>query len=712
MQNKRHHHKQRVVTIMAADIVNASGLIGDSRETLEQLAVRRNTFVKFVEIFGGRVFSVTGEKFLAEFSSAIVSLRCALNLQEAIKKINSSLRDEDQLFLRIGLNIGDVTQQGQNLIGHGVNIASHLETIAEAGGICIARNVYEQVQPEFDLEYQFQGDEKIKGSGIPVSTFFLSGKETKTPNSFAKFVKTFKKQALFRYQVILIAILALFLANIIGRLIDAPFLSSALQVFILTVAALFSFFHYKKLLTPNSNRPRKEFLDRDLIENVLQAVEEQPIINTNPLRPSDIGSSVPTLAVLRFIDASSEQDQSYFSDGLSEELINILSKVDKLKVSSRKTSFTYDPKLTSAKEFADDLDIDYYIVGTVDKYDNRLVIHVEIFDARTDDSLWSDGYDSVLSDIFTVQEHITQHIAEVLSLDLLPNPDKNSLTSNARAYDFYLRGRDYFIHKGIDNIQHAIHMYTMAGRLDPKFIRAWTDLAETYAIQAIFYHGGTEAVNNSKRIANKVLLMAPERAETYVALGMAHLSNEERTLAAGRFEKAISINPNSFEAQHNFARTHYHQGNSAEAIRHFEKSAAIEPLDFESYALAAPLYMALGEEEQAIETYKKALARIKKFIASSPDNQRAYQLGAIALLKLGETEKATQWAEQALELGKNDPATLYNIACFYSLVGEIDKSIECLSESITSRSWIENDPELDAIRKHPRYQEIIEKLSH
>jgi len=384
MQNKRHHHKQRVVTIMAADIVNASGLIGDSRETLEQLAVRRNTFVKFVEIFGGRVFSVTGEKFLAEFSSAIVSLRCALNLQEAIKKINSSLRDEDQLFLRIGLNIGDVTQQGQNLIGHGVNIASHLETIAEAGGICIARNVYEQVQPEFDLEYQFQGDEKIKGSGIPVSTFFLSGKETKTPNSFAK-------------------------------------------VFILTVAALFSFFHYKKLLTPNSNRPRKEFLDRDLIENVLQAVEEQPIINTNPLRPSDIGSSVPTLAVLRFIDASSEQDQSYFSDGLSEELINILSKVDKLKVSSRKTSFTYDPKLTSAKEFADDLDIDYYIVGTVDKYDNRLVIHVEIFDARTDDSLWSDGYDSVLSDIFTVQEHITQHIAEVLSLDLLPNPDKNSL---------------------------------------------------------------------------------------------------------------------------------------------------------------------------------------------------------------------------------------------------------------------------------------------
>jgi len=206
--------------------------------------------------------------------------------------------------------------------------------------------------------------------------------------------------------------------------------------------------------------------------------------------------------------------------------------------------------------------------------------------------------------------------------------------------------------------------------------------------------------------------MAPERAETYVALGMAHLSNEERTLAAGRFEKAISINPNSFEAQHNFARTHYHQGNSAEAIRHFEKSAAIEPLDFESYALAAPLYMALGEEEQAIETYKKALARIKKFIASSPDNQRAYQLGAIALLKLGETEKATQWAEQALELGKNDPATLYNIACFYSLVGEIDKSIECLSESITSRSWIENDPELDAIRKHPRYQEIIEKLSH
>ena len=144
---------------------------------------------------------------------------------------------------------------------------------------------------------------------------------------------------------------------------------------------------------------------------------------------------------------------------------------------------------------------------------------------------------------------------------------------------------------------------------------------------------------------------------------------------------------------------------------HFEKAAEIEKSDFESYAIAAPLYTALGQNENALSTYRKAFDRISKYIEHYPENQRAFQFGAIALLKLDERKKAYEWAEQALDMNKDEPATLYNTACFYAQAGEIEKSLDCLSNSITSLSWIENDPELDPIREHPRYKEIIAKLS-
>ena len=415
--------------------------------------------------------------------------------------------------------------------------------------------------------------------------------------------------------------------------------------------------------------------------------------------------------VLRFTDLSPDKDQKYFSDGLSEELINVLTKTINLNVSPRASSFAHNPQEINSQNFARRLGADYYIEGAVLKVENRVRINVQLFEVKSNLTLWSDSYDRVLNDIFEIQDDISLQIAEALSVQLAANLDKASLTSDSRAYDFYLRGRAFFMHKGIENIKSAIQMYTMAYKLDPNFIRAGTNLAETYAIEAIYY-GGVNSIEKAKYFANKVLLLAPERAETYVALGMAHLANKENDLAAGRFDKAISINANLFEAQHNFARAHYHQGNLKEAIMHFERAAEIEPSDFESYAIAAPLYTALGQYENALSTYRKAFERIIKYIENFPDNQRAFQFGAIALLKLDEKEKAYEWAEQALALNKDEPATLYNIACFYAQAGDIEKSLDCLSNSITSLSWIENDPELDPVRNHPHYQEIISNLKN
>lgn len=702
---------RKVTTIMAADVVAYSHLMRENENTtLRNLEIRRLAFEHFVTAFGGRVFGTVGDSFMAEFPSALNSVRCAINLQEAIRELNIELPEKQRMRLRIGLNLGDVIQQGSDLYGDGVNIAARIEPLSDPGGVCLAGNVYEQVHRKLDLHFHFLGAQKVKNIDIPITAFKVIGHTAAQSTGWSDFSRTIKINQGFRYQLLLTLVLALIAANKVTDLISNQNFSYLAQFIIIAIAAVLSFSFYKKIQAPVSSKAPEQILDKNLLDSSLTLIRSKGLdkeINTNTSQKK----LIPSIAVLRFSDLSSEKDQEYFSDGLSEELINVLTKANNLNVSSRTSSFAHNPDELNSQNFAKRLGVDYFIEGTVRKSDNRVRINVQLIEVESNLNLWSDSYDRVLKDIFDIQDDISQRIAEALSVQFTTDLDRDSLTSDSRAYDFYLRGRAYFMHKGLENIRSAIQMYSMAFKLDPNFIRAGTDLAETYAIQAIFYDGGKASLENAKQFANKILLLAPERAETYVALGMSHLANKEHTLAAGRFEKAISINANLFEAQHNYARVHYHQGNLKEAIMHFEKAAEVETSDFESYAIAAPLYTALGQHENALKTYRKAFERITQYIEHYPDNQRAFQFGAIALLKLDERTRAFEWAEQALALNKDDPATLYNTACFYAQAGEIEKSLDCLSISITSVSWIENDPELDPVREHPRYKEIIAKLS-
>lgn len=711
MDKPLYNPQRKVTTIMAADVVDYSRLMGENdNTTLRNLKIRRVAFEHFVKSFGGRVFGTVGDSFMAEFPSALNSVRCAINLQEAIRQLNIELPEKQRMRLRIGLNLGDVIQQGSDLFGDGVNIAARIEPLSDPGGVCLAGNVYEQVHRKLDLHYHFLGAQKVKNIDMPITAFKVLGHAAAQPSGLSDFIRAVRINQGFRYQLLLIVVLALIAANKITGLISSQAYSYIAQILIVTIAAVVSFTLYKKIQAPVSNKAPEQILDKNLLEISLILIRSKSLdknINDKPVQKK----LIPSIAILRFSDLSPESDQEYFSDGLSEELINVLTKANNLNVSSRTSSFAHNPDEINSQNFAKRLGTDYFIEGTVRKAENRVRINVQLIETESNLNLWSDSYDRVLKDIFEIQDDISQRIAEALSVQFTTDLDRNSLTSDSRAYDFYLRGRAFFMHKGIENIRSAIQMYTMAFKIDPNFIRAGTNLAETYAIQAIFYDGGDESLDNAKFFANKILLLAPERAETYVALGMTHLAHKEHILAAGRFEKAISINSNLFEAQHNYARVHYHQGNLKEAIMHFEKAAEIEKSDFESYAIAAPLYTALGQNENALNTYRKAFDRISKYIEHYPENQRAFQFGAIALLKLDERKKAYEWAEQALDMNKDEPATLYNTACFYAQAGEIEKSLDCLSNSITSLSWIENDPELEPIREHPRYKEIIAKLS-
>jgi len=644
--------------------------------------------------------------FLIKFAEN--SVRCALNLQQAIKQLNSPLPEAQRIHLRIGISRqeSELNQTKSN----NVELAVRLGSLADSGGIVISKSLYNRVWQKLDIPYQVLEKKIIHDvSRISAYKIIMQSSINKSYHPGLLTILLSNKDSR-NYSLIMTSI-----AGLIILLLEIALASNQKTTLIYASILIITFFlqrnYAKNVLYSLDRDDLNSILDFGLINSALSKARIQTRKLETGLTKTKTPAKQNSLAVLRFRDLSQNQEQTYFSDGLTEELINVLSASPLLEISSRTTifSFTYSGK--KALSFAKKLDVDYFVHGNVNKKQNRTLVYVELVEVKSAIKLWSKNYDLAANAIFDIQNDIYNNIADTLEIQLNLENDKDSLTSDPRAYDFYLRGRAFFTNRGIENTQYAIQMFTIASRIDPNFIRAWTDLAETYALQAMYYDGGAHSRKKSKEIAAKVLLLAPQRGETYVALGMAHLSNKEFALAAERFEKAIELDSDLFAAYHNYARTHYHQGNFKQAIFYFEKAADVDPTDFESYSLAAPLYTALGNESGAKRAYQLGITRIEKYIKEHPDNQRSYQLGAIALLKLGKLEKANDWAKQALSIAPDDPATLYNIACFYAQAGKLDQALDCLEHSITSRSWIENDPELEPLRSSPRYHKILSSLS-
>jgi adenylate cyclase len=204
--------------------------------------------------------------------------------------------------------------------------------------------------------------------------------------------------------------------------------------------------------------------------------------------------------------------------------------------------------------------------------------------------------------------------------------------------------------------------------------------------------------------------LAPGRGDAHAARGIAHLASEEYEEAAIECDRAIELDPSLWKAYYNYARASYHQGQMEEALGLFEKAAKINGSDYQSPLLAAPIYKRLGDAENAEKSAREGVDRAETFLEDHPDNHRAFYLGAGALLDLGERKRAFEWARKALAIDPSDPSIRYNMGCFYAKAGEIDQAFEYLQDSITSRSWIEHDPDLDPIREDPRYQKLLESL--
>jgi TolB-like protein/Flp pilus assembly protein TadD len=420
----------------------------------------------------------------------------------------------------------------------------------------------------------------------------------------------------------------------------------------------------------------------------------------------EAGQTQRSVAILPFLDLSPERDQEYFVDGLSEELLSMMSAIPALRVASRTSCFAFKNQQVDVATVGGRLGVAHVVEGSVRKDRDRLRITVKLVRVATDSTTWNATYDRTLDDVFAIQRDIAAHVAKALKGTLGPQEIGDDATTDPRAYEYYLRGRGYFITHGTHQFGFARRMFEKAVEIDPDFARAWAGLAATCASLAIYHGGGAEAVAAAETASRKAVEFAPDRADSHAVRGMALLASEAFEEAGRAFEKALSINPEHFDALYYFARARVHEGRIEEAAGLFERAAGVNPDDYECPLLASSIYEKLGEAERARASARRGLENVERHLEDYPDNHRAYDLGACALVKLGETRKAIEWSEKARALSPNDVGTRYNAACVYAQAGELDRAFECLRGLPIPRSWIENDSDLDALRDDPRYATV------
>lgn len=418
-----------------------------------------------------------------------------------------------------------------------------------------------------------------------------------------------------------------------------------------------------------------------------------------------------SIAVLPFPDMSAEQDQEHFCDGLTEELLNVLTRIPKLRVASRTSSFSFKGKETDLKEAAEKLQVAHILEGSVRKSGDRIRVTAQLIETATDSHLWSDTYDRKLDDIFAIQDDIASQILEAMKCRLVPECRVTGTTEDPAAYQYFLRSRGYAISGTKRDVELSIDMLQKAAEIDPKFLRAWVHMAEQCAIYANFFSRGEKWRQVADRAADKATELAPEQAESFLARGYAHATGARFADSERDLHKAIELDPALGRAWHHMARAQQHQGKIEQAIASYEKATSFDPDDFVSPLLASTMYFAARDMDGARRVSRIGVERAERILADYPDNSRAYYLGAGGLLILGEEQKARDWTEHALKLTPDDPATQYNAACFFAKFEDThEKALELLEGSVISRSWVENDPDLDPLRHYPRFKEIADNL--
>jgi adenylate cyclase len=487
--------ERRLTAVLAADVAGYSRLMGrDEEGTLARLkAVRKALVDPSIAEHRGRIVKTTGDGMLAEFASAVDAARSAIDVQRGMTEQNEGASQDRRIEFRIGIHVGDIIIDDNDIFGDGVNIAARLENIAEPGGICMSDDAYRQIRGKVDIAFEDMGSQTLKNIAEPMRVWRM---------------------------------------RISGQAARVSRQSSA------------------------------------------------------PVGPDQFPRflSKPSIAVLPFQNMSGDPEQEYFADGIAEDVLTTLSKIQELMVIARNSSFGFKGQNRDIREIGRILGARYLLEGSVRKIGNRVRLTAQLIDGLDGSHLWADRFDGGLDDVFDLQDLITQDIVAALEVQLTLGEQVRvwrKRSGSPLVYEYLLKGRALYVNFARHTHARTREQLERALEINPAFVPALYLLGLTLTDQARFGWEKDRAATFDAALecANRALAADPGYGEAYLVIGYVRSFQRRHDEAVAAGEKAIALSPSGSDAYHMAGMYHGYAGNFQTAALYEEQAQQLSPLE-------------------------------------------------------------------------------------------------------------------------------------
>lgn len=603
--------------IMFADIMGFTAQMEENEKTASEWRARfRQTLSTLIPEYNGKIIELMGDGALCFFQSAYEAVKAAIDMQHAMK-------NESTIPLRIGIHTGEVVMEENSVYGSVVNLASRVESFAVPGGIFISEKVNDELKNKKDISSISLGKFQFKNVEEPLEIFAISNEGITVPE---KQKLTGKGVALPKYKW---PFSKAVLAGIGGTLL---------------VAVLAYFFILKK---------------EDAASQDIQSIAVVPFDNQ---------------------DADAKSD--YFADGITEDINTHLASISSLTVISHNTMQSFKKTTKSIKDIGKELNVKSVLKGNLRRLNDKIRIYAELIDVATQKSLWSETIEKDYSKIFDIQSEIAQQIADKLAVKVSADEKKRieqKPTDNLQAYDYYLKGRDYYYKYINEDNEKAIEYFKKAIALDKNYALAWAGLGDAYSQKHSRYGAEAAWLDSSKIAGHRAIQLDSNSSEAYKALSNAYYYAKDYDKGFELLLKSVSLNPNNSQAVGNLGTAYFLKAQFDEALRWEKKAAAINPSNGIPYMVIGWTYRILGDYPQAEQWLKKSL-EYRKFldtyrelaytfllqqkadsarkivpliIAIDSSNNRNYEVAGMITHMMGDTVTAKRYFEKSVSLNKS-----------------------------------------------------------
>ncbi len=622
--------ERRLTTILSADVVGYSRLMEqDEAGTLEALqSLRKDVIRPKEQQYHGRTVKLMGDGALMEFASVVDAVTFAADVQMILREASQEVPEARRIVFRIGINIGDIIVEDNDIYGDGVNVAARLEGICEPGGICISHNVFDQVRGKLDLTFQPLGEKQVKNISEPVSVYqvVLNDKAAALVTPITTAVAPTKGR---RRQVVTIGL--------------------ALAAVVLAATAGLNLW-------------------------TLWVPKEEPVSVKEMAFPLP---DKPSIAVLPFDNLSDDPGQEYFADGMTEDLITDLSKISGLFVISRNSTFTYKDRAVNVRDVAEELGVRYVLEGSVRRAGEQIRINTQLIDATTGGHVWAERYDHRLENVFAVQDAIVARIVQALELHLTAVEEVGGQsepeTVSLEAYDLVLKARRQLTRFERPATEQAAAQLQEAIDLDPNYAEAYSLLGFLHFDEwRLWGRGRDQNLSRAEDLAEKAASLRPDDPAPHALLAMVHQWRREFDPASEEADRALALEPQDAITLSNIGSVLVYAGRGEEAARMLEQAVRLDPFHPPSYLeWLGNAYWLMGDSERCVEVAQRG-------VALDPDYVSLHVVLAICHAALGRETEAAAAAEEILRINPGFSLDAYAAYVPYSDPRDRQRRVELL----------------------------------